>query len=217
MNIITDINMSIRMNSCCILLWISCIAFASNSMFVAGQSSTWNVVFAPEKVLIHMDDTVLINITITGLNVAKLKSENATIEIRSDNVIAEVNPNTIPLDEITANGEWHGVTNLKAIFLGSANIFIVIKRNGVEEKSPVSLNTVIIRAERIIDKVFTISVATLVSILYINFGAAMDLNKVKGIIIRPIGPIIAMFCHFLFLPVVSKCAMKLPYLIHYYL
>lgn len=40
-------------------------------------------------------------------------------------------------------------------------------------------------------------------IIRIFFGIVMDVSKVKDVIFRPIGPTIAIFCNFVFLPLVS--------------
>lgn len=60
------------------------------------------------------------------------------------------------------------------------------------------------REERTIDTIFTISVAILVSILYINFGCAMDWNVCRDTLKRPIGPAIGFFCQFLIMPLVNR-------------
>lgn len=168
----------------------------------AAAASNWTATFNPAAITIHMHGTANVNLTIAGLDVAQLKRQNATVAVVSDNAIAEVHF-TIPLDEIK-NGAWQGSFPINAIFLGSAKVSVVITKADSDEVSSNTLAVIIIREERVIDKVFTISVASLVSILYINFGAALDLTKVKGIVRRPIGPFIAMFCQFLFLPVVSE-------------
>lgn len=168
----------------------------------AAAVSNWTATFYPSTVTIHMHETANVNLTITGLDVAQLKQENATVAVVSENEIAVVHF-VIPLDEVK-DGAWLGTFPINAIFLGSAKVSVVITKSGIDEASSNTLAVIIIREERVIDKVFTISVAALVSILYINFGAAIDLTKVKGILRRPIGPLIAMFCQFLFLPVVSK-------------
>lgn len=175
---------------------------ATNVNGIAGQTPIWNVTFEPHAVTVHMSESTPINVTITGLDAERLINENATIEFRSDNVIADTNPASVNLKDIV-NGTWNGTVELRTTFLGSANIFLVITQNGTVQRSGNSLAAVIIRPQRFIDRLFTVSVALLVSILYINFGAAIDLTKVKGIILRPIGPLIAMFCQFLFMPVVS--------------
>jgi len=61
---------------------------------------------------------------------------------------------------------------------------------------------IVVREERTIDSVFTASVAILVSILYINFGCAMNWNVCRDTLKRPIGPIIGFFCQFLVMPLV---------------
>lgn len=43
-----------------------------------------------------------------------------------------------------------------------------------------------------------------VSLIFINFGCAMDWPTVKGVIKRPVGPIIGMVAQFLFMPLVSS-------------
>lgn len=187
-----------------VYILLNCLALASHTVTqTTAAESKWTATFNPTSVTIHMHETAKINLTIAGLDVNQLKKENATITVVSDHSIAQVDY-PIPLDDVV-NATWHGQFPINAIFLGNAKVSVVITRsaNNVESSSE-TLTVIIIREERMIDRLFTVSVAGLVSILYINFGAAMDLTKVKGILRRPIGPLIALFCHFLFLPVVSE-------------
>lgn len=79
-----------------------------------------------------------------------------------------------------------------------------IKRNeNVTEQSVEFLNVTILRPQRLIDRLFTLSVIILVSILYINFGAALNLQTIKEIFTRPIGPTICFVCQFLFMPLTA--------------
>lgn len=79
-----------------------------------------------------------------------------------------------------------------------------IKRTeNVTESSNESLNVVILRPKRVIDQLFTLSVIILVSILYVNFGAALNLQTIKEILKRPVGPIICFICQFVFMPLTS--------------
>lgn len=156
------------------------------------------------KVQLHMHDTLRVNVTLSGLNVADLIATNASINIVSDDNVLEVIGGNIPLGKISELGQWSGSFDVSATFLGRAQVNVRIVRNGITYQSPESLAIIIIREERLVDKLFTASVATLVSILYINFGAALDVQKVRAAFVRPIGPSIALFCHFLLLPVVSS-------------
>nr|CAI5842965.1 unnamed protein product [Callosobruchus analis] len=66
-----------------------------------------------------------------------------------------------------------------------------------------SIDVIVIRPERVIDSIFTASVATLISVIYINFGAALDWSKLKEILKRPTGPAIAFCGQFIFQPLVA--------------
>lgn len=70
------------------------------------------------------------------------------------------------------------------------------------------LSVSVTRENRILDKIFTGSVITLVSIIFINFGCALDIRSLKQAIIRPIGPVIGLANHFLLLPLVSTFYIK---------
>lgn len=152
-----------------------------------------------ECLKMHMDDFNIINLTISNLKtIVSIQS----IRILSDSNILQVS-HDIPVDSIT-DGSWNGQFKAEANFIGKANIYVeIIRMYHSEPEISDKLPVIIIRPERLIDTLFIVSVASLVSILYINFGAALDLKKVKGVLRRPIGPAIALFCHFLFLPLVS--------------
>lgn len=169
----------------------------------AEDDVTWNVDFEPNNITgLHMNTDTIVNVILSNLDKVKLKNSNATINIRSDSDILQA-LKVISADNINNDGTWEGNVSLHAIFIGMANVYVSIQLKDREEHSLTQLPVVIIREERLIDKLFIISVASLVSILYINFGAALDLKKVKAAIVRPIGPAIAFFCHFIFLPVVN--------------
>lgn len=75
--------------------------------------------------------------------------------------------------------------------------------DNVTERSNEYLAVTILRPARLIDKLFTYSVIILVSILYINFGAALNLETIKEILRKPVGPIICFICQFLLMPLTS--------------
>lgn len=157
-----------------------------------------------ECLSMHMDTTANINLTISNLNKTELQQSKATIRVVSNADVLLVSQE-IPLDEIGNDGKWKRSFNIEAVFIGKADLYVEITRKDKEpEQSDKEVLVVITRPERLIDRLFIISVITLVSILYINFGAALDLRKVKSVLRRPIGPAIAFFCHFLFLPLVSN-------------
>lgn len=136
---------------------------------------------------LQMEQSESINLTISNLNQTELIESKAEIRVVSDADILHV-ANNISLNDIN-NDKWTGVIKVDAIFIGKVNLFVEIIRDQDESKKEKSddLSVIIVRKDRVIDTVFIVSVASLVSILYINFGAALDLRKVKNSIRKPIG------------------------------
>lgn len=136
---------------------------------------------------LQMEQSESINLTISNLNKTELIDSKAEIRVVSDADILHV-ANNISLNDIN-NEKWTGVIKVDAIFIGKVNLFVEIIRDQDESKKEKSddLSVIIVRKDRVIDTVFIVSVASLVSILYINFGAALDLRKVRNSIRKPIG------------------------------
>lgn len=163
-------------------------------------TAKWSAEFEPTNITIHMHETVSINLTLTGLDTINV--QKSKIYLISDTNVFHVNKQ-INNSEIQ-NGKWTGDFKIDAIFLGSGYAQVMVDENGLKEPSDERLRVIIVRQQRLIDTLFTVSVAVLVSILNVNFGAALELDKLKGILKKPIGPAIGLFCHFLFMPLVSS-------------
>ena len=73
-----------------------------------------------------------------------------------------------------------------------------------EEIGKLELPVVVTRKERVIDKVFTISVATLVSVLFVNFGCALDRKILLETLKQPTSLFIGVIPQFIFMPLVSE-------------
>lgn len=65
------------------------------------------------------------------------------------------------------------------------------------------LEVAVLRQDKLINKLFTIFVATVVTINYINFGCALELDVIKKVLRRPIGPAVGFACQFIIMPLVS--------------
>ncbi|CAG9819178.1 unnamed protein product [Phaedon cochleariae] len=102
---------------------------------------------------------------------------------------------------ISSSHNLTGKFNISGNFLGGTVIKCKSKRT--QNTADGQLDVVVVRKKRVIDTVFTASVATLVSILYINFGCAIDWGELKHILKKPIGPSIGFFGHFVIMPVLS--------------
>lgn len=188
------------------------ILFVVCSIALLGQNAidAWKLNFENASITLKMNEMQTIHVKLTELDATALIEKKATLSIVSQSDILKVGGGDILLDDIL-NGVFEHDVNLTGEFLGSVKVYAtIITDDDIVQISNETLNVVIIREERFIDRAFTVSVITLVSILYVNFGAALDVAKVKEILVRPIGPLIAFICKFLCMPLVS--CILIPYI-----
>lgn len=177
---------------------LTLVVFLTTQITIGGTLSTWTATFTPNNTTITMNQAEVIHLKLEGL------SKEFEIQLLSENSgLARVNQ-TILGNEIDSDGNWEGNFTIEGIFLGNTNVYVQRKNllnetNNFENKLPVTIT----REVRAIDHAFTGSIILLVSILYINFGAALDLTQLKGILRKPIGPAIGFCGQFLFMPLVS--------------
>ena len=181
------------------------ILFIVPQIFIlCTAAASWTAKFNPNETRMEMDTYQEINVELFNLNTELI--DNSEVHIRTDSEHLLRVDKTFEITNLPDKGPWTGNFTLNALFLGNANVYVEIKKKdtNISERSDQVLPVTIIRPDAIINAIFTGSVATLVSILYINFGAALNLEKLKGIGKRPIGPLIGFFCQFLAMPLVSS-------------
>ncbi|GFY49284.1 p3 protein [Trichonephila inaurata madagascariensis] len=135
-----------------------------------------------------------------------------------DTSLLEIANSSIP-ECIHIGDEPHNFSfTVRGVFLGYTNVKLVLKRavkgceiiNGDEsvfERGGKSwtyeLLTSVIRQPSILINGVTIIFAILVAINFINMGVQLDLDCIKSVLRKPIGPAIGFFCQFLFMPLVN--------------
>ncbi len=88
--------------------------------------------------------------------------------------------------------------------LGSTQLFVERRVNDTEiEQSNEVLDVIVLRPERLVDTLFAVTVVLLLAILFINFGAAIDIEIMKQIYKRPIGPAIGTVCQLVLVPLIA--------------
>uniref|UniRef100_A0A6P7G2V1 P3 protein-like isoform X2 n=1 Tax=Diabrotica virgifera virgifera TaxID=50390 RepID=A0A6P7G2V1_DIAVI len=151
------------------------------------------VTFKPNSTKIHMYDSVQV-----AYNVDKDQGGEYILFSEDDNIASLDKEYLIS----TIYDNWKGSFNITGNFLGKTRVSCRKKIEGTKTPNS-SMDVIVIRKKRFIDKMFTGSVATLISILYINFGCALDWKELKTILKRPIGPAIGLFGHFVIMPLLS--------------
>merc|ERR1712183_566930 len=114
------------------------------------------------------------------------------------------------LDITDAGRDWTLTVNVTGTFLGFTNIRAEVMETDETDQTSVHhgsdrLDVVVTRskAKKTASKIFGYSVAALISFAYINMGCALDLEVMKKVLERPIGPLIGFISQFLFMPICS--------------
>ncbi|KAJ8947736.1 hypothetical protein NQ318_017998 [Aromia moschata] len=157
---------------------------------------TFKVSFTPSTVTLKMYDYMKIDYEIKDL--IGLPGDTELMFYSENKNIASLEKEIL-LSNPQAN--FAGSFNITGNFLGRT--IISCKNNNTKQVAEGNLDVIVVRKHRLIDTIFTASVAILVSILYINFGAAMDWSELRGIIKKPVGPTIGLCGHFLIMPLLS--------------
>ncbi|KAK9722773.1 Sodium Bile acid symporter family [Popillia japonica] len=160
--------------------------------------SKWNITCDPTDPILYIDETVGVNCNVTGIEdeniyFMQIQSQDAGILTADERVL---------LVKSSYDNFATSQFNMTGNFLGKTAITMTIKSNSealYEETMPIT----VIRRKRAIDHIFTGSVATLVALIYINFGCALDWSEVRSGLRRPIGPVIGFISQFLFMPLLS--------------
>ena len=99
--------------------------------------------------------------------------------------------------------DWTLPFNISSNFLGFTRIKAKLVNGGFERPCDAELKVGVVRKKTVLSKLFAYSVAILISLAYINLGAALDLKVVKDTLKRPVGPLIGFVCQYVLMPLIS--------------
>lgn len=173
-----------------------------SALFVQNSHS-WNAVFNPDEYLqINMGSSVTVNLSLTGIGDFEKNFTDAEFHLETAQEgrhIVSVNK-VINITDFSSDGTWNGDFVVFADFLGETDVFVRFVNQDISQEF---LHVTVIREQRVLDTVFTVCVAVFVSIFNINFGAALDLGALKGILKKPVGPVIGFVGQFILMPLVK--------------
>nr|XP_053631433.1 ileal sodium/bile acid cotransporter-like [Cherax quadricarinatus] len=101
------------------------------------------------------------------------------------------------------NITYHGYVNITALFLGFNNLHVVLHDadNKVVAEGVMKMSVVL--SYKSTTDTFTFIIAVLVAVLYFFMGTTLNLQVVKGIISKPVGPIVGIFCQYILMPMIA--------------
>lgn len=183
-------------------------------LVMLGHGSAWQAHFKPAQLKLNMETTDDVLLTLAGLDPEIVKHTNRySFRLESDaaDLASVATENAIiPVDHMESNG-WNGNISIVAYFLGEAHITVRLydeqlnvstKPDNVGIKDS-SLLVQVVRPHRPIDTIFVITIITLMSLVYINFGAALNLEVLRGLVTRPVGPCICFITQVVGMPLLS--------------
>ncbi|GAB0098846.1 sodium/bile acid cotransporter [Sergentomyia squamirostris] len=182
----------------CPMKYFLLVAVFAAPIILMSSAATWKADFSPNFIEIQMHLEKEVKLQLSGL----AETVTEIVLKTSEAHIADVDKR-IPASEING-GSWSGAFNVTGNFLGKTELYVEVTTvTNDKEVSEEKLAVTVIRENRVIDKVFTYTVAIVVGILYINFGAALDLKLLKTIVMCPVGPAIGVFGQFVVMPLLS--------------
>ncbi|XP_049807522.1 ileal sodium/bile acid cotransporter-like [Schistocerca nitens] len=194
-----------------LLAWAGCLAAGqSPDASDSGWDWDWQVQFFPELVgQLPSDSSTWVDFNSSDLSDADRRWGVVTVASR-DPHIAKVTPEsthyTLRTQHMGEDGVWSSAFEVSGVFLGHTTMWLQMHNNSVDgplmRRSP-PVPVTVVRPDRAIDHAFNYSVAILASIIYINFGCALDLAVLTKTLRRPIGPVIGLVSQFLFMPLIS--------------
>jgi len=178
-----------------------------------------SVTFSPTEVKgLKEEENIFVTFEPKDKNQLNTNSGYYELYIEDKSIVDVIGNKTFNFDNNLANYESLNYTfKLKGKFLGHTWLQVIKKYNSVVNNSIVNnpdlnyeneksekLAISVVRPMSQITKIFTISVAVLVSINYINMGCALDLSVVFSVLKRPIAPAIGFVCQYGFMPLVNN-------------
>ncbi|XP_045455379.1 sodium/bile acid cotransporter-like [Melitaea cinxia] len=159
--------------------------------------------FLTDTAEVHMNQYYYVNLNVTGSDL-QVGDQLSLRTVNEHIATAEWNSTSQFTSEDVNTGRFQGRFRVDGHFLGRTEV-VVEGRRGSETLlvENGTLPVTVTRPQRVIDTIFTTSVAVFISLIFINFGCAMHWPSVKGVLKRPIGPLIGVCGQFIFMPLIS--------------
>ena len=204
----------------CLLLPLL-LAVVEASSFLPDQHSPWHLAFSDPQIGEGRNESrKLRELTSKGLKVScrdcpqvpegsyqlLLRNHNPHVALLSADGQEQDDDGLLQL-EVPTTSDWSIDINVTGTFLGFSRVSASIDKDQKETvasvREPLKLTVTRSKAKKTASKIFGYSVAVLISLVYINFGCALDLKVMKEVLRRPVGPAIGFVSQFVFMPLIS--------------
>lgn len=183
----------------CFGVAVTCVASAASTNATASE---WQISCTPQNSTIVMYTSANVTCDIQGPE--KAYSEH-TIIVHSNNPdVIEVKNTEVWLKKEKDTQYYPESFNVYGVFIGQTNVSVQIRRkHDAEPEATENLNFIVIRKMSTLDIVFHVSVIGLITLMYVNFGAAFNWGALKENMRRPVVPILGFGIQVICMPLIS--------------
>uniref|UniRef100_A0A1B6F323 P3 protein n=1 Tax=Cuerna arida TaxID=1464854 RepID=A0A1B6F323_9HEMI len=167
------------------------------------KQAAWAVDFYPDNLIgLPMYEQAEVNFTTRNLSAAEVQA-GRVLFVSDQPQIAQPQTSVVVLrTQNISDDTWAGSFQVMANFIGYAEVKMVLENEG-ESRVSQPLKVTVARKQQTIDKVFITSVIILMSIIFVNFGCALDWPFLRKSLAKPVGPAIGLFTQFIVMPLLS--------------
>ncbi|XP_037938293.1 sodium/bile acid cotransporter-like [Teleopsis dalmanni] len=169
---------------------------------VAGD---WQVIYGQQEMCMLSNSLREVSLSITNVDLTdnvdfyfKVNIENTKLA-KCD---ARIQKSELERLESSSNlAAWHGVVQVQGFYFGYTHLYVTLHPVvGLVEFATNKLNITLVREHNIDNKIFTYSAAAVVLLMFVNLGTALDLQRFKSIVFKPIGPLVGIATRYIIMP-----------------
>ncbi|XP_063590329.1 ileal sodium/bile acid cotransporter-like [Penaeus indicus] len=189
-------------------LWLCSFLIGLLAGLGLAQEEGQDVVRFEPAHLIHVTEGTVHEVTWSTL-LDDVSRVTASVE---DQMVAEVvGVSDVIRSAPGGNATHYGSLNVSALFIGYNKVRVTLFDRQDVVVGEGTLNMSVLLSYQRINDIFTLAVGILVAIAYVNMGATMDLEIIKDIGKKPIGPLLGIVCQYLFMPLIAFGLGKLAF------
>ncbi|XP_053948911.1 sodium-dependent organic anion transporter [Anastrepha ludens] len=193
-------------------IFILLLCLAKSVEKVQGQygqvAGAWNISYeggATEQQLTISDEMQYVNITISNVDLST--GIEFHFEVHADNPKLVLVEKRVELNELQGSpASWQGAVPVQTRRFGFTYLYVTLHPNttgGIVERSPADLTLSVARKERLDEKIFSYTAASLLLLMFLNLGGVLDLQRLKEIFLRPVAVLIGFCTSYLLMPALA--------------
>ncbi|XP_069995515.1 hepatic sodium/bile acid cotransporter [Penaeus vannamei] len=189
-------------------LWLTCSLVVLLAGLGLAQEEDQDVVRFEPAELIHVIEGTVHEVTWYTI-LPDVSRVSASVE---DPTVAEV----VGASDVTrsapgGNATHYGSLNVSALFIGYNKVRVTLFDRQDVVVGEGTLDMSVLLSYQKLNDIFTLAIGILVAVVYVNMGATMNLEIIKNISKKPIGPLLGIVCQYLFMPLIAFGLGKLAF------